>query len=161
MQLKLACWHQIPITNYAFQRYTVCMHTSRLSLTVLFSLLCALLLAPKLLLADDAMAPPQVTTSGLASPATFEEGRESAPDLHDELNAPDGGSAVDVRSYKRKDGTRITEYGPKGRVTHIKVQPPGGLPAYYLYRNTAGTFERRLPGGAKAIAVPNWILKEF
>jgi len=137
------------------------MHTSRLSLTVLSPLFCVLLMAPNLLLADDAMAPPKVTTPGLASPANIEEKIESAPDLHDELNATDDGSAVDVRSYKRTDGTRITEYGPKGRVSHIKVQPPGGLPAYYLYRNTAGKFERRLPGGAKATVAPSWVLKEF
>jgi len=138
------------------------MHIFRFSLPVLSSLLAALFLMPALLIAaDDAMAPPQVTTPGMAYSAGDDERSDPAANLHDELNAPDGDTAVDVRSYKRKDGTTITEYGPKGKVFQIKVQPPGGMPAYYLYRNAAGEFERRLPGGAKRIVPPSWILKEF
>jgi len=138
------------------------MNITRLSLPVLSSLFAALFLMPALLMAaDDAMAPPKVTTPGLASPASVDEDSDAAANLHDELNAPDSDTAVDVRSYKRKDGTTITEYGPRGKVYQIKVQPPGGLPAYYLYRNPAGDFERRLPGGAKRIVPPSWILKEF
>ncbi len=138
------------------------MHIPRFSLSVLSSLFAALFLMPALLMAaDDAMAPPKVTTPGLASSLGDDERSDPAANLHDELNAPDSNRAVDVRSYKRKDGTTITEYGPKGNVFQIKVQPPGGMPAYYLYRNAAGEFERRLPGGAKGIVAPSWILKEF
>jgi len=138
------------------------MNTYRFSLPLLYGLLVGLFFAPPLLMAaDDAMAPPEVTTAGLASPDEVDEGSGTAASLHDELNAPDSDTAVDVRSYQRKDGTTITEYGPKGKVSHIKVQPPGGLPAYYLYRNAAGEFEERLPGGAKRIVPPSWILKEF
>ncbi|MDQ6997262.1 MAG: DUF2782 domain-containing protein [Mariprofundus sp.] len=138
------------------------MHIFPFSLPNLMLLLCTLLLAPpQLMAANDAMAPPEVTDDVEVSSDRVEERMDPAANLHDELNAPDSNTGVDVRSYKRKDGTVITEYGPKGKVFEIKVQPPGGMPAYYLYRNAGGEFERRLPGGATRIVPPSWILKEF
>lgn len=88
--------------------------------------------------------------------------KESAPNLRDELGSPDGDVSVDVRSYQRNDGATITEYAVRGRVYKIKVQPSGGFPAYYLYdRDGDGTFEKRLPGGAKRLSPPLWVLQEF
>lgn len=113
--------------------------------------------------ANDVMPPPQATSSEVTDvakqPADI---MESEPNLHEELNAPQDGVAVDVRSYQRKDGATITEYAVKGRVYKIKVQPSGDLPAYYLYdRDGDGAFEQRLPGGSKRISPPTWVLKEF
>ncbi len=127
----------------------------------ILSLLAALWLAPSLLSAAEVMAPPEVKSSGQASPQMQVESMEDTPNLRDELHEPDKNANVDIRSYKRNDGTIVTEYGPKGNVTQIKVQPPGGLPAYYLYRNANGEFERRLTSGAKPVVPPSWILKEF
>ena len=153
---------KLPITNFYFQRYTTCMHTPPLSLPILFSLLSGLFFMPAFAMAgDDAMAPPKVITSVPATLGSVAEESESSPNLHDELGAPDEGAAVDIRSYQRKDGTTVTEYGAKGQVTHVKVQPPGGLPAYYLYLNAEGQFERRLSGGGKRVIPPSWIIKEF
>jgi len=122
----------------------------------------ALLMMPGMLMADDqVMAPPTVTSSGQALPDNPIETLEEAPNLRDELQEPDKNTAVDIRSYKRKDGTQITEYGAKGQVFQIKVQPPGGMPAYYLYLNPNGQFERRRISGAKPTVPPSWILKEF
>ena len=49
-----------------------------------------------------------------------------------------------------------------GRVYMIKVQPPGGLPPYYLYdTNGDGRFNRRLPGDYKMISPPTWVIHRF
>ncbi len=107
------------------------------------------------------MPPPQVESSGQVLHENTIETPDEAPNLRDELQEPDKNTAVDIRSYKRSDGTQITEYGSNGKVFQIKVQPPGGLPAYYLYRKANGEFERRRISGAKPTIPPSWILKEF
>jgi len=137
------------------------MANLRFSFSMLLPLLAALWLTPSLLIAAEVMPPPAVQSSGQASPEAHIESLEDAPNLRDELREPDKNTVVDIRSYQRNDGTIITEYGSKGKVTQIKVQPPGGLPAYYLYRNADGEFERRLTSGAKPVVPPSWILKEF
>jgi len=120
-----------------------------------------LLFSPTLSMAEgDVLPPPSVDTSdGQAADDASTD--ERAPNLTDELKAPDADSDVDVRSYKRKDGAKVTEYSLNGQIYEIKVQPVGGLPAYYLYRNKAGHFERRRPGGQPAVTPPSWILKKF
>jgi len=126
------------------------------------SLLAALLIVPSILMANEqVMTPPQVESSSLVLPEGTRDTLEDAPNLRDELHEPDKNTAVDIRSYQRKDGTRVTEYGAKGKVFQIKVQPPGGLPAYYLDRTPQGQFERRNNSGTKPIVPPSWILKEF
>lgn len=102
-----------------------------------------------------------LTVSSASVMATEQHGVESAPNLADELRSPDKGVHVDVRSYERKDGVKITEYAVHGRVFKIKVEPGNGMPAYYLYdRDGHGHFDR-LPGGSKPISPPTWILKRF
>lgn len=111
---------------------------------------------------DTALPPPEVGVEAPVEPGQADAIRESAPNLRDELGASDNDSTIDVRSYQRKDGAEITEYAVRGRVYKIKVQPAGGLPAYYLYdRDGDGTFERRLPGGGKPLSPPSWVVKEF
>ncbi|MDX8405189.1 MAG: DUF2782 domain-containing protein [Mariprofundus sp.] len=110
--------------------------------------------------ADDVLPPPAVAPTS-ASQTGQSEATESAPNINDEFRQPDGNTAVDIRSYQRKDGATITEYGVRGKVFKIKVQPAGGMPAYYLFPDQQGHFVRRLPGGAKGITPPSWILKEF
>ncbi len=71
-------------------------------------------------------------------------------------------AGADVRAYTRQDGTHITEYARHGRVYMIKVKPPGNLPAYYLFdEHGNGQFSRRLPGGSRHLAPPQWVVKEF
>ena len=112
-----------------------------------------------LLLSSNALAGEDVSSPDAVDPSTI---KESAPNLHKELGAPDSNVTIDVRSYERKDGAVITEYAVRGRVFKIKVQPSGGMPAYYLYdRDGDGTFEQRLPGGGKRISPPTWVLQEF
>lgn len=136
------------------------MHTSRYLLSIFIATVCALLTAPSLLIADDsAMPPPQVSQQHSALDHTIEK-NEPAPSLRDALT-PENDSTVDVRSYQRKDGTMVTEYGSKGQVFRLKIQPPGGFPAYYLERNSDGRFERRLTGVSTRITPPSWVLKEF
>lgn len=96
------------------------------------------------------------------------EARETVPDersdvnLQKELGSPKSTQGVQIRVYKRKDGATVHEYSVKGRVYMVRVQPSGGLPAYYLYDSDGdGTFERRLPGGYKRIAPPAWVIKRF
>jgi len=111
---------------------------------------------------NDVLPPPSVDKQGIhATTDDAADAGEHAPNLSEEFKAPDADSNGDVRSYKRKDGATITEYSLNGQIYQIKVQPAGGLPAYYLYRNKAGHFERRRPGGQPAITPPSWILKEF
>jgi len=134
---------------------------------LLVSVTCALILSPVLAVAEDAvMPPPSVEQSAVEQPSgavvdTTEDVVESAPNLNNELSSPDGDSSVDVRSYQRKDGATVTEYSVHGQIYEIKVQPVGGLPPYYLYRNKAGHFERRRPGGQPFVTPPSWILKKF
>lgn len=124
-------------------------------------ILLATLLFPFQALAEkEAMPPPTVKDSD-RSPQTM---HEKAPDLRNELEAKEleGGYAIDIRSYQRQDGATVTEYSVRGRVYKIKVQPAGGLPAYFLYdREGNGNFEMRLPGGGKRLSPPTWVLKEF
>ncbi|MDT8287880.1 MAG: DUF2782 domain-containing protein [Elusimicrobiales bacterium] len=111
-------------------------------------------------LAEKAVMPPPEERAPAAD--TPDQMQERAPDLREELKTPEGGYSIDVRSYQRRDGATITEYSVQGRVYKIKVQPAGGLPAYYLYdREGNGNFEQRLPGGAKRLVPPTWVLKEF
>ncbi len=138
------------------------MAISRFPLPLLPALLCAVFISPSLLMAaDPVMPPPHVESSGQVLHEDSIETLDEAPNLRDELQEPDKNTAVDIRSYKRNDGTQITEYGSNGKVFQIKVQPPGGLPAYYLYRKANGEFERRRISGAKPTVPPSWILKEF
>ena len=143
-----------------FQRYTVCMNLKYLGFPLLF----LNLLAVQATAAEDAvLPPPQVQQSAAVSaPQRAGDVQESAPNLRDELSKPDGNASADVRSYKREDGSTVTEYAFRGRVYKVKVQPAGGLPAYYLYdRDGNGVFEQRLPGGAKRNSIPSWVLQEF
>jgi len=111
-----------------------------------------------------ALPPPETKaeTPASVSPGSEADVKESAPNLNEELSAPDSDVAIDIRSYQRKDGAKITEYAVHGRVFKIKVQPAGDLPAYYLEdRDGDGSFEQRLPGGGKRISPPTWVLQEF
>jgi len=147
---------QAMLTKARMPRYSACMRP------VLILSFYILLVSPSLVVAENAALPPPTVNDSVshaaddASPVT-----EVAPNLHDELKAPDADSNVDVRSYKRKDGATVTEYSLNGQIYQIKVQPTGGLPAYYLYINKAGHFERRRPGGAPFVTPPSWVLKEF
>lgn len=83
--------------------------------------------------------------------------------LKEELSAPEGtAEGSEVRSYTRKDGAEISEYSVNGKVYMVRVQPGGGLPAYYLYDSDGDSvFERRLPGGYKRPSPPMWVIKKF
>jgi hypothetical protein len=119
-----------------------------------------LALSTSLVLAEDAVLPPPKVDESTAGEAGDIRGK--APNLQKELQSPEDGEAVDIRAYQRKDGATITEYAVRGRVFKIKVQPAGGLPAYYLYDSDGdGRFEQRLPGGGKRISPPTWVLQEF
>jgi hypothetical protein len=88
---------------------------------------------------------------------------EATQDLHEDLSVPEGAvEGTEVRSYTRKDGAEITEYSMNGKVYMVRVQPGGGLPAYYLYDSDGDSvFERRLPGGYKRPSPPMWVIKKF
>jgi len=122
-----------------------------------------LLLSSNVMAQDDsALPPPEAAVETPSEPAVADSMTESAPNLRDELGTSDNETTIDVRSYQRKDGAKITEYAVRGRVYKIKVQPVGGLPVYYLYdRDGDGTFEQRLPGGGKRLSPPSWVVKEF
>jgi len=116
------------------------------------------------LAADDIQPPPEVSDANARNhdaPAAADAGDEPL-DLQQELAAPKKGEEVDVRSYQNKDGAQVSEYSSHGRVYMVKIQPAGGMPAYYLYDdNGDGEFNRRLPGGAKRISPPSWVIKRF
>jgi hypothetical protein len=119
-----------------------------------------LTLSTSLALAEDAVLPPPKVDESAAAEAADIMGK--APNLQKELQSPEEEEFVDIRSYQRKGGATITEYAVRGRVFKIKVQPAGGLPAYYLYDSDGdGRFEQRLPGGKRRIAPPSWVIKEF
>lgn len=87
---------------------------------------------------------------------------QDKPALNKELSPPGGQQGVEIRSYRKPDGTEITQYRMHGRVYMIKVQPPNGLPPYYLYdSNGDGRFDRRLPGGYRRISPPTWVIHRF
>ncbi len=97
-----------------------------------------------------------------------EEARETVDsddgeaNLTKELAPPENLDGAEIRSFTREDGAEVTEYSVKGRIYMIKVQPPGNLPAYYLYDNDGdGVFDRRLPGGYKRPNPPMWTIKKF
>jgi len=140
-------------------RYTFAMRRFAFLLTLMF------IASVPAQAADEALPPPQhqEATAGQGTAAADRAGGESKPDLNKELAPKEGsGEQVEVRSYTRKDGAQIREYSVNGRVYMIKVQPPGGLPAYYLYDdNGDGAFNRRLPGGYKPMNPPTWVIKRF
>jgi hypothetical protein len=129
----------------------------RMLLTFCFT---GLALSTNFALAEKAALPPPTVDKSTAGEAINIGSK--APNLQKELQPPEEDELVDIRSYQRKDGATITEYAVRGRVFKIKVQPGGGLPAYYLYDNNGdGRFVQRLPGGMKRISPPTWVLKEF
>jgi len=136
------------------------MHISRYSASILIAMLYGILTASNLLIADDNIMPPPEVSEQHSSLDQPIEKSDSAPDLRNAL-MPDDDHAVNIRSYQRKDGTMVTEYGAKGQVFRLKIQPPGGFPAYYLERNANGNFERRLTGSSTRVTPPSWVLQEF
>jgi hypothetical protein len=88
---------------------------------------------------------------------------EATQDLTEDLSEPENlEEGTEVHSYTRKDGAKITEHSVNGRVYMVRVQPGGGLPAYYLYDSDGDSvFERRLPGGYKRPSPPMWVIKKF
>ncbi len=144
------------LTKTAATGYSACMRP------FLFVTCCTILFSPSLAVAENSVLPPPSMAKS-ATPAADDAvpAGESAPNLNEELKAPDADSNVDVRSYKRKDGATVSEYSLNGQIYEVKIQPAGGLPAYYLYLNKTGHFERRRPGAAPFITPPSWILKEF
>jgi len=109
----------------------------------------------------DAMAPPAMEDTSDTPVLADKVAGETAPNLNDALGSTDDDTGVDIRSYQRKDGAKVTEYGRRGHVFKIKVEPAGGLPAYYLYPNAQGEFQRRHVAGSDKISPANWILKKF
>ncbi|MDQ6955974.1 MAG: DUF2782 domain-containing protein [Mariprofundaceae bacterium] len=112
---------------------------------------------------DGVLPPPKHTATSDEHVATESESLESTSNLTETLAPPTQNDGVDVRTYLREnDKAQITEYASHGRVFRIKVQPPGGLPAYYLEDDDGdGTLNKRLPGGYKHISPPMWIIKRF
>jgi len=112
---------------------------------------------------DGVLAPPKHATTAHEDAESSSEGLESNSNLTDALAPPKQDDGVDVRTYLRKnDHAQITEYSMHGRVFRVKVQPSGGLPAYYLEDDDGdGTLNKRLPGGYKHISPPMWIIKRF
>jgi len=127
---------------------------------LLISCFTSLIFSTNFALAEKAALPPPTVDESAAGEAV--DIRSKAPNLQKEFQSPEEDELVDIRSYQRKDGVTITEYAVRGRVFKIKVQPGGGLPAYYLYDNDGdGRFEQRRPGGMKRLSPPTWVLKEF
>lgn len=116
--------------------------------------------------AGDTVSPPpkhdaaSAHEHAMAAEPSHEEGSFN---LNKDLAPPKASDGVDVRTYLREnDKAQITEYSSHGRVFRIKVQPSGGLPAYYLEDdNGDGTFNKRIAGGYKRINPPMWIIKRF
>ena len=128
-----------------------------------------LLATPAITLAADKAPLPPPAPGSNSQPAPTDETSRANTAPHQPMGAqPDASDAantvlsgIDIRSYSRQDGTKISEYSRHGRVYMIKVKPAGTLPAYYLYDNNGnGEFSRR-PGGYKPLSPPQWVLKEF
>ncbi|RMH60718.1 MAG: DUF2782 domain-containing protein [Zetaproteobacteria bacterium] len=116
---------------------------------------------PCRLLAADAPPPPTTIHDQPQARETIEP-EEHAPNLNREFEHLNDDERVQVHAYTRNDGARIEEYSIHGHVYMIKVQPAGGLPAYYLYdQDGDGTFDQRLPGGYKRPSPPMWVIKRF
>lgn len=82
--------------------------------------------------------------------------------LSREFSPSEAGEGVQVRVFKRKDGATVEEYSLHGHVYVVKISPAIGTPPYYLYdRNGDGHFARRMPGGYKYTAPPEWVIKRF
>ena len=127
----------------------------------IFASLLLFALAPWAHAADDVAAPPTDIDDSPAARETVEP-HENSPDLKKEFGSLKDEERIEVRSYKRKDGATIQEYSVHGHVYMVRVQPKGGLPAYYLYdENGDGVFEKRLPGGYKRPSPPMWVIKRF
>lgn len=87
--------------------------------------------------------------------------RETVEPEHPPVAEPQLKGEAEVRVYKQEGGAKVEEYSIQGRVYMIHVQPPGGLPDYYLYdKDGTGVFVR-LPGGYKPISPPQWVIKRF
>lgn len=107
----------------------------------------------------EALPPPAHTGTAQDVP---EDAGDDSPAVNKDLTPPPPQQGVQIRSYQRSDGTGITEYSVRGKVYMIKVQPPDGLPAYYLYdSNGDGHFDRRLPGNYKRLSPPSWVIHRF
>lgn len=148
------CELMIGAVQMAVMRYTRHMFLLRfLMLGLAVSIAATAFAAERVVMPPPQGDAPADTAHAAQSPV------ESAPDLNEALKPDDDGS-VDVRSYTRKDGAVVTEYANGGRVFKIKVQPSSG-PAYYLYRQADGTFQRAPRSGLHHVSPPTWILKEF
>jgi hypothetical protein len=134
-------------------------------LTLLCSLSLGLIWAQFAHAGDDVSPPPKHDTASAHEHAMATESADEGSDfnLNKDLAPPKAGDGVDIRTYLREgDKAQITEYSSHGRVFLIKVQPLGGLPAYYLEDDDGdGTLNKRLPGGYKHISPPMWVIKRF
>lgn len=139
-------------------RYNVCMRDALRFALVLLAL--TTLPATALHAADDALPPPSGTAD---TPATTQEpqAEESAPNLREEFKSNTPEDQVQVYSYQRGDGAKIEQYSMHGKVYMIKVQPPGGLPPYYLYDEDGSGHFARMRNGYKKPSPPMWVIKRF
>ena len=157
------------LTKVETTRYNACMRLfliivlAVIAIASMLAFIGILFFAPTPAKAENAVLPPPAVSESASGAADTHAAdvTERAPDLNKELQAPDKNSNVDVRSYLRKDGARVTEYSLHGQIYEVKVQPAGDLPAYYLYRNKAGHLERRRPGAQPMVTPPSWILQKF
>jgi Protein of unknown function (DUF2782) len=107
----------------------------------------------------EALPPPTHSDNAPDANAGAGDGKTG---VQKELAPPPEQEGVQIRSYQRSDGAGITEYSMHGKVYMIKVQPPDGMPAYFLYdSNGDGHFDRRLPGNYKFLSPPTWVIKRF
>jgi hypothetical protein len=138
------------------------MKNFSLTLTALFSLISLFMASPSAFSEDDALLPPTAVHDSEEGRETIESSGDET-NLNEELSAPAAEvEGAEVRSFERKDGAEVTEYSVHGKVYMIRVQPGGGLPAYYIYDSDGdGVFEQRLPGGYKRMNPPMWVIKKF
>lgn len=113
--------------------------------------------------AADAPASAKKADSGIAGPGNETAKKTGKPEgLRERFRSAGQEGQVEVYSYRRKDGAKVEEYSVHGRVYMLKIQPVGGLPAYYLYDNDGdGVFERSIPGNYKPLSPPMWVIKRF
>jgi len=110
--------------------------------------------------ADSSALPPP--TSVQDAPEAVETVPSKSPRTGGAASGPENTGDVELRVYRRDDGSIVEEHALHGRVYMIRVQPAGNLPAYYLYDSDGdGSFERRLPGDYKNISPPMWVIKRF